>query len=93
MTDKYKRFWIEEGSFIYACHERKEHLNGWRANGEGPWQVIETKAVDDLQAKLDEAVLLIQGLKRHIDMANKLGMGNGELSNKIDDFLKGLGEG
>ena len=86
MTNKYRTFWIEYKKFIdewiYEAFDTKEKLN----KNIVPIEVIE-------RAALDEAVFLIQGLKRHIDIANKLGMGNGELSNKIDDFLKGLGEG
>ena len=43
----YKELWVENGSFIYGCTDKKENLNGWRADNEGPWHVIEQRALID----------------------------------------------
>jgi hypothetical protein len=53
MSD-YREFWIENGSFIYGCTDKKENLNGWRAGGEGPWHVIEHRALDVCKARIQE---------------------------------------
>lgn len=50
---KPREFWVENGSFIYGCTDKKENLCGWAANGEGPWHVIEKSYADALAAELE----------------------------------------
>lgn len=82
---KYKKFWIENGSHIYGCTDVKENLNGWKANGEGPWEVIERKA-------LDEALKYLKDIKRVLNNDLEI-QPNSALHRCIEGFLKGLGEG
>lgn len=39
---KPREFWLERGSFAWACHESKDRLNGWG----NPVHVIEKTAYD-----------------------------------------------
>ncbi len=75
-----------------ACYYFEAHLEkpkNWdtdRVDDDTNIEVIETKAVDDLQAKLDEAAAL---LKEYKDCyGTPIG-----LNERCDEFLKGLGEG
>lgn len=67
---EYKRFWIENGSFVYNCQDKEEFLNGWKAGGKGPWEVIEIQAYNDLKAKLDECESLLYKAKNFLVLKN-----------------------
>ena len=66
-----KEFWVENGSFTYGCTEKREHLNGWKADGLGPWNVVEKtdfiatfnpQTVIDLITQLKDAQAEIKSL-------------------------------
>lgn len=75
-----KEFWIENGSFSYGCTENKEYLNGWKASGLGPWNVIEKtdfiatfnpQTVIDLITQLKDAQEEIEKLKTGLGVAGE----------------------
>lgn len=93
MTSKYKRFWVTDhtdnsGLTVTDKYNHKTMFGACNVH-----EVIETQAVDDLQAKLDEDVGLLKDAKNHWgDYAPQSGNAR-KTFNQIDEFLKGLGEG
>jgi len=49
-----RTFWIERGSFMWFARELKSQLEGFRAGGIEPFEVIEKSAYDSLQSKVSE---------------------------------------
>lgn len=76
-----REFWVEAGSFVYGCTETKEKLNGWKANGEGPWHVIEMQSYSDLKSALERerkaAEKLVEALEFYANKDNWAFTGSG----------------
>lgn len=86
MTDKYKTFELFGSGLTGAWSVRKSNDAG---DDDVYIKVIETKAVEDLQAKLDEAVVLLKEVSES-RIADCQTANDTRLKYEIDDFLKGV---
>jgi hypothetical protein len=52
---KPREFWIEKGSFMWACYESPDQLKRWHTDSKNPYHVIEYSAYERLERALEIA--------------------------------------